>query len=169
MTKQLNLECPSYVFGDSLKLETVGDCIDKALLADFAGKSVVIRGIQSGKHDLDKEGLVASILESGTDRNDRESINEVKVSDEEIGLFGLACRIQETPFVLPILEGFHRWKPKSLERPQLKVDIWMIYDATMLENVEYTHSKYNVKAKDGYRFKDSANKGQALLGLAVIN
>jgi hypothetical protein len=57
----------------------------------------------------------------------------------------------------------------SLERPQLRVDIWMIYDANQLENVEYNHSYYNVKARDGYLFKNPNSKPDALLGVFVIN
>jgi len=44
----------------------------------------------------------------------------------------------------------------------------MIYDADQLENVEYNHGYYNVKARDGYVFKNPDNKKDTLLGVLVI-
>lgn len=70
---------------------------------------------------------------------------------------------------LSILEGFHKWKPRCLEKPQTRADIWMIYDTTKLENIEYNHSYYNVKASDGYVFKDKSNAVDSLLGILVID
>jgi len=67
-----------------------------------------------------------------------------------------------------VLEGFHKWKPKALEKPQRRVDIWMIYDADQLKNIEYTHRHYGVKVKDGFMFNEPSSKKDALLGLIVI-
>ena len=147
MSKEYTISIPIYTFNDKLVLEKVGKYIDGALLANFKGKDLIIRGIQSEKHKLPKNELINQIIATGTDRYSQNSKNEVRVSDKHIDLFGYARKIDVAPIVLPILEGFHKWKPKSLERPRCRVDLWMVYDVNLLENVEYTHMKYKVKSK----------------------
>jgi len=161
------IACQDYRFSNNLNLNKVASNIDSVLLENFRGQNIVLRGIQSEKHNLPKDELIQLIVETGSDRYDLDNSNEVKVSDKDIDLFGLACKVI-APITLPILEGFHKYKPKSLERPQYRVDIWMIYDASKLENVEYSHSYYDAKARDGYVFKNPQKKTEALLGLIVI-
>lgn len=165
--KTIHISCSEYQF-ENLDLDNVSKCIDNALIENFADKNIVLRGIQSKQHSLPKDQLINQILKTGSDRNDSDSINEVKVNDRHIDTFGLAC-VVKSPITLPILEGFHKFKPKSLERPQLQLDIWMIYDAKKLTNVEYFHGHYKVMASDGYVFKDPANKPDSLLGILVID
>ena len=167
-TKLIKIDCPIYKFDKELNLEAVSNEIDQAILANFAGKNIVLRGIQSQKHSVPKDELINQILQSGTDRLDSNSDCAVEVNDKLIDLFGYACKVDKSPFVLPVLEGFHKWKPKSLERPQTRVDIWMIYDAKQLENIEYFHKTYKVKVNDGYRFINPSNKTQTLIGLVVV-
>jgi len=162
-----HITCANYQF-DNLDLKKVSKCLDDALIDRFANRSVVIRGIQSEKHKFPKYQLVQQIIDTGSDRYARQSKNEVKVNDRPIDLFGYAC-VAKSPMTLSVLEGFHRWKPMCLERPQRKVDIWMVYDAEQLENVEYNHGYYGVKARDGYLFKNQNKKPDALLGVLVID
>ena len=140
-TKLIHLNCPDYQF-DNLDLGKVGNCIDSALDEAFAGKQIVLRGIQSEKHNLPKDKLVKKIISFGSDRFEKENIHSRDVNDKYIDLFGLACKV-EGPISISILNGFHIWKPMSLERPQRKVDIWLVYDQHLLTNVEYFHSHYN--------------------------
>ena len=167
-SKLLHIQCPEYKFDENLNLKKAGQCIDAALIDSFVNKNVVLRGIQSGKHEIPKDKIIEQILKTGSDRFESENSNEVKVSDIDIDLFGLACKIAGS-ISLPILDGFHKWKPKCLERPQRRLDIWMIYDANQLENVEYFHNHYKVMAHDGYVFKDPKHKTKALLGVLVID
>ena len=166
--KILRMKCPTYQFNNELDLEKVAKDIDNILINNFRNQSVVLRGIQSEKHDLPKEQLIQQIISTGSDHHDSDNSNDVKVSDKQIDLFGLTCKISGS-ITLPILEGFHKWKPKSLEQPQRRVDIWMIYDITQLENIEYTHGFYGVKTRDGYVFKYPENQKNALLGILVID
>ena len=166
-TKLLNLNCPEYQF-DDLDVEKVGNCIDDVLIANFGGKNIVLRGTQSEKHDMQKEEFVSRILSTGTDRFEHDNNSAINVNDKPIDLFGYVCKV-EKPISARVLNGFHTWKPMSLEKPQRKVDVWMIYDAEQLENVEYFHSHYKVLAHDGYVFKNPNHKTEALLGVLVIN
>ncbi|MCX6728387.1 MAG: hypothetical protein NTV39_01295 [Candidatus Saccharibacteria bacterium] len=162
-----HISCPDYRF-KNLDLVKVGQCIDSALIDGFENQKIVLRGIQSEKHDLTKAQLIELILDIGIDRSDLDNKNQVNVADRPIDLFGFACKVSG-PMSLTVLEGFHKWKPMSLERPQLRADVWMVYDADQLENVEYNHGYYNVKARDGYLFKNPDNKPGALLGVLVID
>jgi len=165
----IRINCPDYVVGENLDLEKVSKCVAKVLQKNFQGKKIILRGIQSKKHATPKEQLIQKILDNGTDRNDLECADEAKVNDKPIDLFGYSCEIGTSlPNVLPLLEGFHKWKPKALERPQHQVDLWLVYEASQLKNVEYTHGLYGVKANDGYIFKEPQSKSEALLGIVVI-
>ena len=166
-TKVVELSCPEYVFDDSLNLLKVSKRIDGALIDNFAGKSVVLRGIQSGKHALRKDKLIELIRRTGTDKYEVSSNNSVDVIGERVDLFGMSCTI-EGSVALEILKGFHVYKPKSLERPQQRVDIWLIYDTSRLTNVEYFHRIYGVRANDGYVFKNPYDKAGGLLGMIII-
>jgi len=161
------MDCPAYRFDTKPDLKKISNDIDDMLINNFHGQDIVLRGIQSEKHNLPKDELIKLIIETGSDRYDLYNPGEIKISNKHIDLFGLACKVVAS-ITLPILEGFHKYKPKSLERPQYRVDIWMIYDANRLKNVEYNHSYYNVKACDGYVFKNPKNKKDALLGVLVI-
>jgi hypothetical protein len=118
-----HITCADYQF-DNLDLNKVSKCIDDVLIEKFANQKVVIRGIQSEKHELPKDQLVQQIINIGSDRYAQESKNKVKVNDRPIDLFGYAC-VAKSPMTLSVLEGFHKWKPMCLERPQRRVDIWM--------------------------------------------
>ena len=117
---------------------------------------------------MPKDELVKKIIAFGSDRFEAKNDNAISVNDKYIDLFGLACKV-EGPISISILNGFHVWRPMSLETPQRKVDIWTVYDAGQLENVKYFHSHYTVKAKDGYIFKNPERKTDALLGVLVID
>jgi len=166
MTQIIEFKCPDYQF-DNLDVDAVSKCIDAQLIENFANMDIVLRGIQSDKHKLRKPELVKYILDTGTDYYQTDSDNAVKVSDKKIDMFGLGCKAI-IPITLPTLQGFHILKPKCLEKPQQKIDIWMVYDASQLENVEYMHSYHHVMARDGYVFKKPDDKQSALIGLLII-
>jgi len=168
-TKCIHLTCSTYKFDKNIDLKNISQIIDNGLIDNFYDKEVVLRGIQSEKHNIPKQEIIDHILETGSDKYETNSSQGVNVSDKQIDLFGYSCKINESSITLNTLEGFHKWKPKSLERPQLKVDIWMIYDANQLNNIEYIHSHYNVKASDGYTFKNPNDKQAALIGIIVID
>jgi len=168
MTELLKMKCPSYKFDSKLDINKISSEIDNVIRLSFYGKKIIVRGVQSAKHDLPKEKLLNKILSFGSDRYLSKSKNAVLVNDRPIDIFGYGCKVSDKPITLSVLEGFHKYKPMCLEKPQSKVDIWLVYDANRLINVEYQHSYYNVKAKDGYVFKDQKNKKDALTGVIVI-
>jgi hypothetical protein len=170
MTLIININTNNYTDPLIADLNQVSSQIDDALLANFPDKTVVLRGVQSAKHSLSPEELADKIVQTGTDRADKSSQHLVDSADRPVDFYGKECLINQKnrPFVLSILEGFHKYKPMSLERPQYPVDVWMIYDARQLDNVEYIHKKYGVKTRDGYLFKHPDDKPATLLGAIVI-
>jgi hypothetical protein len=101
---------------------------------------LIIRGIQSGKHKVDKDVLLEAAIKNG---QDYENIDETNT------MFAAPFEGEKT--IQHILEGFHKYKPKSEERPQYPVDIWFIFDSRAYENVKYLHPRHNVLASDRWK------------------
>ena len=118
--------------------------------------TLIIRGIQSGKHQVGKDVLLQSIINNGQD---------YKNIDEPNTIFAAPYEGKDT--IQRILDAFHRYKPKHEERPQYPVDIWLVFDARAYENVEYLHPRHNVLARDKWKRIDPKNSG--LLEVVVIN
>jgi len=168
MSRLINFNCPEYICDDKLDLEKISSCIDKVLVDNFADQNVILRGIQSGKHNIPRNELIQKIIDTGTDIYKTDNNTACNMSDRQIDMFGMACKITP-PITLKVLEGFHKFKPKSLEHPQYPIDIWMVYDPEQLENIEYIHNRYHVKVSDGYIFKNQDDKTSALLAVFVMN
>lgn len=168
MTKLMKIKIPSYKFNSNLDISKISSEIDEVIKSNFYGQKIVVRGLQSEKHTLSRDDLINKILDFGSDRYSLNNNNARLVNDKPIDIFGYGCRVEGEPITLSVLEGFHKYRPMCLEKPQRKVDIWLIYDADKLVNVEYHHNYYDVKAKDGYLFKDSKNKKYALIGVIII-
>ena len=140
----------------SITLEDIAKNISLEIDSLSEENNLIIRGIQSGKHDLSKEDLLQVIINNGREYENTAELNTI-----------FAAPYESMDTIQHILEGFHKYKPKSEERPQYPVDIWLIFDARAYENVEYLHPRHNVLARDKWKRVDSNNNG--LIGLIVIN
>lgn len=129
--------------------EAINDNVEKIVKGD-----TLIRGIQSGKYDLNRDDLIDRIARSGSD-----AYSEID-NGREI-LFAAPYSGKQT--LDTILSGFHEFKPKCEERPQYPVDIWMVFDQNAFENIKYVHPRHNVIANDKWQIKD-----RGFLGLQVI-
>ncbi len=168
MTKIIKTDCPEYNFDREPDLKKIGKKIDKVLTDNFNSKDIILRCVQSGKHES-KQALIDHIIRSGSDYYEAESHKATNMADRKIDLYGYACTVGKSNIGYHMLEGFHIFKPKCLEKPQYPVDIWMIYNPEQLENVEYLHQRYNVIARDGYLFKNKDDKRKVLIGLIIVN
>lgn len=131
----------------------VSDAID-SLPANNLG--LLVRGVQSQKHEITKDLLKERILENGIELEDTERHDMI-----------FATPYSGESTILQILEGFHKYKPKCEERPQYIVDIWMIFDLDTYDNIEYLHPRHNVIARDKWKRKNSKDSG--LVGVVVID
>ena len=109
---------------------------------------LLVRGVQSAKHERTKKQLLAKILAGGRDYED---------PDEPDTIY--AAPYEGDDDILKILEGFHVFKPKCEERPQHPVDIWLIYSTKAYQNIEYLHPRHNVLAHDKWQRIDPTNSG----------
>lgn len=116
---------------------------------------MLVRGVQSGKHSITKSELIALIKENGS---------EYSNSDEPNTIFAAPY---DQHAVEHILEGFHKYKPKSDESPQQSIDLWLIYNARAYKNVPYQHPRHNVEAKDKWQRLSPQESG--LIALIVLN
>lgn len=167
--KIIHIECPAYILSKKLDYIKAGNEIDSALNENFMNQYVMIRAIQSSKHKMPRDKLIERIIEYGNDRYDSNSEYAANVTDRPIDLFGLVCKIEGQPIAKELLEGFHKWKPKCEEKPQHKADIWMILDPKQFEQVEYNHSRFNIKVSDAYVYKNPNNKPDALIGIVIVD
>jgi len=101
----VHVTCPDYQFDPKLDLTKVSSVIDNILIDNFHNQDVVIRGIQSGKHNLVKDKLIELITKTGSDYNSLDNSNKVTVRDKRIDLFGLSCKVA-APITISILEVF---------------------------------------------------------------
>ena len=163
------IDCPEYTLDDHMELGNVSTCIDAAIREHYLGNEIIVRAVQSGKHEKSRQELIEYILRHGDDRHQKASESAANASDDAIDLHGYQCTVNQEPISHFILQGFHIFKPKALERPQHRADLWLIYDSGQLQNVPYMHTRHNVIAKDGFRYKHPDKKPSALLGMIVIN
>lgn len=169
---QLSLSIPEYTFADGrnpykfdaeprLELDRIAYPINQLVEKHFSGRNILVRAVQSAKHDdMMRERFIKFIIDHGLDY-----------------IFAPGGGFYAAEFlpygngssILGILEGFHRWKPKSEEVPQNIADIWMVFDAEQYEAVPHIHPRHETFSKDKYRLKQGYLPWESLLALIVVN
>ncbi|MGI6612025.1 MAG: hypothetical protein ACOX0Z_00400 [Candidatus Nanosyncoccaceae bacterium] len=153
-------------------LTPIAKVIDAEILRRFARQNILVRGVQSGKKrdEISRDDYVAKILETGTDKiftqsgDDRSYLGEVE-ADFHAGEYP---NFSEDSSIGGIF-NLHVYKPGCEDRPQLPIDIFLIYNADDYDAVEYMHQRHNVLVKDAYKLKSSRDRVKSLLGVIVIN
>lgn len=153
---------------ERVDLEPIAQALDTEILRRFEGRNILVRGIQSHNHeDTSPSKLLEQIIRYGTDRYlDIAS----DLSSTQIDLYAVEYRsFSAKDSTIGIFEGFHKWKPKSEERPHYPIDIVMIFDASSYERVEYLHPRHGVVASDAWRLRTGVVRHESLLGIVAIN
>lgn len=121
-----------------------------------ADTRVLVRGVQSAAHvPFTRQELIESILVNGSDHHDPSRVDDLHA-------------LPYTPGASEsILGGFHVWKPRCEDRPQYIVDIWMLFNKSKYENIEYIHPRHQVAANDRWRPLDASDQG--LVAMIIIN
>jgi|GEM_PF-550497 len=142
---------------EPLSIGPIADAIDTAIRTHVAiDRPALVRGIQAGKHGgHTRQELVSSILVNGSDHYDTTHATDLHAAPYADGT------------IASILGGFHVWKPKCEDRPQHIVDIWMVFDASAFDNIEYMHPRHHVIAHDRWRLRGTNDKG--LVAVIVVN
>jgi len=138
------------------EIDGIARKIELAITRGKPEKPILVRGIQSGHHDLSRDELIKTIRQNGTD-----------IYGSDTGKIEIYATPFEAGIIKRVLEGFHKYKPKCEERPQYPVDIWMIYDKYAFENIEYLHPRHKVMTKDKWEQKNANKNG--LLNIIIVN
>lgn len=167
----LSVNLPDYRVDAEPDYKAVGRVVDDELKKQFMGRTIVVRGIGSQKHPgKSVEELVEIIQQLGTDRYDpgRTGDRYQNIGGKHIDFF--AFRRTVTPrmqLFKDIAYGFYHSAIGFHGRP-VRIDILLIYDATQVKRVLHQYEGRTDKKRDGFVFKDSANKPAALLGIMKI-
>lgn len=153
-------------------LDSIARAIDVEVLRRFADQAILVRGVQSGKKRavLSREDYLAKILETGTDKifsksdDDRSFLGESK-ADFHAGAYASFSKDDTVGEIF----NLHIYKPGCDDRPQLPIDIFLIYDADDYDVVEYLHQRHKVLVRDAYKLKTGRDRAASLIGVIVIN
>jgi len=165
-----SISIPEYHVRSEPSHELIGAKIDAVVKENFLGKSVVIRCISSKEHpgkSLDE--LVGVIKKIGIDRYDPEIKGDryENLQNKHIDLFGLDFKVtRKSKMLQQLIEPFYSWPLKENREP-IRLDLVLIYDRAKLKRVIHTYDGKR-KKRDGFIFKDSDNKRDALIGIIKI-
>lgn len=169
--KLLSIEVPQYTVEKEPDHRTIGKVVDKVIKDNFLGQTIIVRGLSSKAHPgktIDE--LTEIIKREGTDRYDPERIGDryENIKGKHIDLF--AFRRKVTPrmqLFKDISWGFYHGA-KAIHGEPVRIDILTVYDAAQLKAVVHQYEGREDIKRDGFVFKDSANKAAALLAIISI-
>ena len=162
---------PDYQVHEEPDHKALGKTVDDELKEHFMNQTIVARGIGSSEHPgktIDELGEI--ILRDGTDRYDqtRKGDRYKNIQGKHIDLFGFRRKV--TPrmqLFKDIIYGFY-YGAISIHGQPTRIDILILYDATKLKAVVHQYEGRADRKRDGFVFKDPANKVAALLGVVKV-
>jgi len=167
----ITVHLPEYDINSVPDHISLGKIVDDELKEHFMGQTVVARGIGSSEHPGKTiDGLIEIIQRDGTDRYDpaRKGDRYENSQGKHIDLFGFRRKI--TPRIQlfkDVIYGFYHGAIAIHGKPT-RIDVLIIYDASKLKAVVHQYEGRTDKKRDGFVFKDRANKSEALLGIVKI-
>ena len=186
MIKLIKIKIPEYKINKKPNYLKIGKKVDKLIEKNFKDGKYVVRAIGSQDHpNLSVNELVLIIQKTGTDKYD---LKRKEVCHKEFSMYNHdmhAGKIEIKNFKLVIPKSYkyktefgdfvyHFYEHALLDRGySVKVDILIIYDAKKLEKAKKVKNKkprWSKKSTERclYKFKDSKNKKEALVGIIVI-
>lgn len=135
--------------------------LDATIVRYFAGKKILVRALQSSKRTISRDELLVCAARDGYDKPHTDGTYDFHAAE--------FLPFTKTSSTKEMFEGFHKWKPKCEERPQLPLDFIMVFDAECYEAIEYIHPRHGTKANDRYRLRDGAERVLSLIAIILIN
>lgn len=170
--KLLNINLPSYTVSEPPDHEALGKIVDEEIKKNFMGQSILVRGIASLEHpDKTTDELIEIIRETGTDRYDpdRKGDRYENIDNKHIDLFAFPHIVnKQSSIFADVVYGFYHSAIGVHGKPQ-RIDILTIYDANEMTKVVHQYEGRDDIKEDGYVFKDTKNKADALLGIIKID
>ncbi len=170
--KLLTVNLPQYTVDKEPDHKAIGKVVDEEIKEHFAGQTIIVRGISSSAHpNKTVDELIEVIKQTGTDRYNPERAGDryENIKGKHIDLF--AFRRKVTPrmeLFKDISWGFYHGA-KAIHGKPVRVDLLIIYDASQLKAVVHQYQGRDDIKRDGFVFKNPANKSAALLGIVQIN
>lgn len=171
MARVLQIDLPEYQITTEPDHKAVGKTVDDEIRKSFMGQTIIIRGLSSTEHSGKTiDDLVEIIKRDGTDRYDRSRKGDryENIQGKHIDFF--AFRRKVTPrmqLFKDISWGFYHGA-KAIHGKPIRIDILTIYDASKLKRVAHKYESRTDVKRDGFVFKDQANKQGAMLGVIKI-
>lgn len=163
---------PDYQVQNEPNHAAIGKQVDDVLRQHFLGQTVVVRGISLSAHpNLSTNELIVKINQHGTDRYDPQNKGDryENIGNKHIDFF--AFRRKVTPrmqLFKDVSWGFYHGAKKIHGAP-VRIDLLLIYDSAQLKAVLHQYEGRPDKKRDGFVFKDSANKPAALRAILIIS
>lgn len=165
------VDLPEYQVDAEPDYRAVGRKVDDEIRKHFMGRTVVVRGVGASEHPgKTVDGLIEIIKTLGTDRYDpaRKGDRYENIDGKHIDFFGFRRKV--TPrmeLFKDIAYGFYRGAIEVHGRPT-RIDILIIYDSAQVKPVLHHYEGRADYKRDGFVFKNPANKRTALLGIVKI-
>lgn len=170
--KLLTVDVPEYIVENEPNHKAVGQLVDEIIKNNFAGQTVVVRGLSSKAHpDKTADELIEIITRQGTDRYDPERIGDryENINGKHIDLFAFRRKVSARMHLFKDISwGFYHGA-KAIHGKPVRIDLLTIYDAAELKAVVHQYEGREDIKRDGFVFKDPANKQNALLAIIKIN
>lgn len=167
------LDLPEYQADSEPDSEAIGKILDDEFKKRFMGEDIVFRGVGSSEHpDKSQDELVEIIRTSGTDRYDPERKGDryENVEGKHIDFFGFPCQITpDLSIGYMLIWGFYH-SAIAIHGYPMRIDIVSVYDPKKLEQIKFTYEgrEHEGQRDDGFAFKDSNNKSEALKAIIKI-
>lgn len=148
--------------------QEVGAQIDAAIKANYYEKRLVLRSISSFEHQSTLDELLTAIIATGTDRLDSSIPGRGYDALVDCDLFGKEFTIDDS-FRYGYLSRLIVYEKTLGTAAAGKVpNLVLIYDATQLLMVSNFNPKEGKDRKDAFKFRNPAQKKQALLGVIKL-
>lgn len=170
--KYLELALPGYTIDKEPEHKAIGKPVDDLLKEHFMGETVVVRGVASSEHpDMTIDELIEIIRSAGTDRYDpsRTGDRYENIQGKHIDLFAFRRKITpRTELFKDITWGFYHGA-KTIHGKPMRIDILTVYDAALLKAVIHQYEGRDDIKRDGFVFKDPADKVGALRAVIKLS
>jgi len=170
MVPVYTISLPQYSVENEPNHDDIGSIVDKELMKHYLGQTVAARGVSMDAHDISPEELIRKIQTTGTDRYDPTRLGDryENVQNKPIDFFAFRRKVtKRMKLFRDISWGFYHGG-KSVHGVPIRIDILSVYDPAKLKAVLHQYDGRTDKKRDGFIFKDPANKTEALLGIIVI-
>ncbi len=165
------ISVPEYHVKSRPDHKAIGVKIDRVIKRHFLGKKVAIRCLSSNEHKGKSiNDIIRIIKRDGTDRYNpqRKGDRYENIEGKPIDFFALDFMVTaKGKYMEQFIEPFYTWSIKLKGKPT-KLNLIIVYNLSKLKRVVHQYEGRTDIKRDGFVFKDTENKNQALMGIIKI-